>query len=200
MYGGMAVMMSVIWVRLGYKASTINDRLSVHFYAVSRKVYSSTRDGGRTEHCTEGQVAFLSFMSVAGIPSCEWAIYLTSKRDFIEAMVRFSPGRKSFVQEGTGERALWTFTFPPGQHACEPSIPIRLFRFLHHHSLLGYCEFVVSAARFDAAIRLIHHRSRVYIQARPLSSVTWDSCSLPSSLQRRNPSSYQVLFRSLWLL
>jgi len=28
-------MMSVVWIRLGYEATTINDRLSVHFYGVS---------------------------------------------------------------------------------------------------------------------------------------------------------------------
>jgi hypothetical protein len=33
---GMAVMMATIWVQLGYAASTINDRLSVHFYSVRR--------------------------------------------------------------------------------------------------------------------------------------------------------------------
>lgn len=49
MFIGMAIMMGTIWIQLGYEASTINDRLSVHFYSV----------------------AFLAFMSVAGIPSCE---------------------------------------------------------------------------------------------------------------------------------
>ncbi|KAG6897314.1 hypothetical protein C0992_002490, partial [Termitomyces sp. T32_za158] len=47
MYGGMGLMLATIWIRLGHKDSTINDRLSVHFYSV----------------------AFLAFMSVAGIPS-----------------------------------------------------------------------------------------------------------------------------------
>ncbi|KAF8071585.1 P-loop containing nucleoside triphosphate hydrolase protein [Lyophyllum atratum] len=46
MYGGMGLMLATIWIRLGDKDSTINDRLSVHFYSV----------------------AFLAFMSVAGIP------------------------------------------------------------------------------------------------------------------------------------
>lgn len=46
MYAGMGVMLATIWIRLGDEASTINDRLSVHFYSV----------------------AFLAFMSVAGIP------------------------------------------------------------------------------------------------------------------------------------
>ncbi|KAF5379697.1 hypothetical protein D9615_005737 [Tricholomella constricta] len=46
MYGGMGLMLATIWIRLGHKDSTINDRLSVHFYSV----------------------AFLAFMSVAGIP------------------------------------------------------------------------------------------------------------------------------------
>ncbi len=39
MYIGMAVMMATIWVQLGYSASTINDRLSVHFYSVSLLSY-----------------------------------------------------------------------------------------------------------------------------------------------------------------
>ncbi|KAG6918439.1 hypothetical protein DXG01_014620 [Tephrocybe rancida] len=47
MYGGMGFMIATIWIRLGHQDSTINDRLSVHFYSV----------------------AFLAFMSVAGIPS-----------------------------------------------------------------------------------------------------------------------------------
>lgn len=46
MYGGMGFMLATIWIRLGHKDSIINDRLSVHFYSV----------------------AFLAFMSVAGIP------------------------------------------------------------------------------------------------------------------------------------
>ncbi|EAU87223.1 hypothetical protein CC1G_10502 [Coprinopsis cinerea okayama7 len=46
MYGGMGFMLATIWIRLGLSDSTINDRLSVHFYSV----------------------AFLAFMSVAGIP------------------------------------------------------------------------------------------------------------------------------------
>ncbi|TFK66951.1 P-loop containing nucleoside triphosphate hydrolase protein [Pluteus cervinus] len=47
MYGGMGFMLATIWIRLGDADSTINDRLSVYFYSV----------------------AFLAFMSVAGIPS-----------------------------------------------------------------------------------------------------------------------------------
>ncbi|KAJ9095315.1 hypothetical protein QFC21_005681 [Naganishia friedmannii] len=46
MYAGMGVMLATIWIHLGTDASKINDRLSVHFYSV----------------------AFLAFMSVAGIP------------------------------------------------------------------------------------------------------------------------------------
>ncbi|KAJ7455553.1 P-loop containing nucleoside triphosphate hydrolase protein [Mycena latifolia] len=46
MYAGMGVMLATIWIRLGSADSTINDRLSVHFFSV----------------------AFLAFMSVAGIP------------------------------------------------------------------------------------------------------------------------------------
>ncbi|PPQ75685.1 hypothetical protein CVT26_001519 [Gymnopilus dilepis] len=47
MYCGMGLMLATIWIHLGTADSTINDRLSVHFYCV----------------------AFLAFMSVAGIPS-----------------------------------------------------------------------------------------------------------------------------------
>ncbi|KAJ6542947.1 P-loop containing nucleoside triphosphate hydrolase protein [Mycena capillaripes] len=46
MYAGMGFMLATIWIRLGTNDSTINDRLSVHFFSV----------------------AFLAFMSVAGIP------------------------------------------------------------------------------------------------------------------------------------
>ena len=44
---GMGVMLATIWIRLPQIDSRINDRLGVHFYSV----------------------AFLAFMSVAGIPS-----------------------------------------------------------------------------------------------------------------------------------
>ncbi|KAF8877439.1 P-loop containing nucleoside triphosphate hydrolase protein [Infundibulicybe gibba] len=47
MYAGMGLLLATIWIRLGDSDSIINDRLSVHFFSV----------------------AFLSFMSVAGIPS-----------------------------------------------------------------------------------------------------------------------------------
>jgi ABC-type multidrug transport system ATPase subunit/ABC-type multidrug transport system permease subunit len=47
MYVGMGVLMATIWVHLARTDSRINDRISVHFFAV----------------------AFLGFMSVAGIPS-----------------------------------------------------------------------------------------------------------------------------------
>ncbi|KAJ7806621.1 P-loop containing nucleoside triphosphate hydrolase protein [Mycena leptocephala] len=46
MYAGMGLMLATIWIQLGTDDSTINDRLSVHFFSV----------------------AFLAFMSVAGIP------------------------------------------------------------------------------------------------------------------------------------
>lgn len=39
MYGGMGVMLATIWIHIGYGASTINDRLSVHFYSVSGWVF-----------------------------------------------------------------------------------------------------------------------------------------------------------------
>ncbi|KAG9039437.1 hypothetical protein FRB95_010726 [Tulasnella sp. JGI-2019a] len=47
MYVGMGVMLATIWVNLAQSSDRINDRLSVHFYSV----------------------AFLGFMSIAGIPS-----------------------------------------------------------------------------------------------------------------------------------
>jgi len=72
MYGGMAVMMSVIWIRLGYEATTINDRLSVHFYGVSHDFHRVKRYiRADVLLVCPSQVAFLSFMSVAGIPACE---------------------------------------------------------------------------------------------------------------------------------
>ncbi|GHJ89438.1 hypothetical protein NliqN6_5840 [Naganishia liquefaciens] len=46
MYAGMGLMLATIWIHLGTNAGRINDRLAVHFYSV----------------------AFLAFMSVAGIP------------------------------------------------------------------------------------------------------------------------------------
>ncbi|KZW00496.1 P-loop containing nucleoside triphosphate hydrolase protein [Exidia glandulosa HHB12029] len=47
MYVGMGVLLATVWVNLGTSSSKINDRLSVHFFSV----------------------AFLGFMSVAGIPA-----------------------------------------------------------------------------------------------------------------------------------
>jgi hypothetical protein len=35
MYIGMAVMMALIWINLGYRAVTLNDRMFVFFYSVS---------------------------------------------------------------------------------------------------------------------------------------------------------------------
>lgn len=61
MYIGMGIMMATIWVRLGNNSSTVNDRLSVHFFSV----------------------AFLSFMSVAGIPAFleERSVFIREKRN-----------------------------------------------------------------------------------------------------------------------
>lgn len=47
MYAGMGLLLATIWIRLGHSDGKINDRLSVHFFSV----------------------AFLAFMSVAGIPA-----------------------------------------------------------------------------------------------------------------------------------
>ncbi|KAF8324153.1 P-loop containing nucleoside triphosphate hydrolase protein [Cantharellus anzutake] len=47
MYAGIGLLLATIWINLGTKDTKINDRLSVHFFSV----------------------AFLGFMSVAGIPS-----------------------------------------------------------------------------------------------------------------------------------
>ncbi|KAJ3540745.1 hypothetical protein NMY22_g4173 [Coprinellus aureogranulatus] len=61
MYGGMGLMLATIWIRLGRSDSIINDRLSVHFYSV----------------------AFLAFMSVAGIPEFleERAVYYRESKN-----------------------------------------------------------------------------------------------------------------------
>ncbi|KAF4610157.1 hypothetical protein D9613_010239 [Agrocybe pediades] len=69
MYCGMGFMLAVIWIRLGTADSTINDRLSVHFYSV----------------------AFLAFMSVAGIPSFleERAVYLRESKNGLYTTLPF---------------------------------------------------------------------------------------------------------------
>ncbi|KAJ3343119.1 hypothetical protein HDU93_009669 [Gonapodya sp. JEL0774] len=56
MYLGMGMMLALIWINLGNEQEKINDRISVHFFSV----------------------AFLGFMSVAGIPSFleERSVYL----------------------------------------------------------------------------------------------------------------------------
>jgi hypothetical protein len=38
----MGVMLATIWIHIGYSASTINDRLSVHFYSVSGRLNGGT--------------------------------------------------------------------------------------------------------------------------------------------------------------
>ncbi|PPQ85486.1 hypothetical protein CVT24_008584 [Panaeolus cyanescens] len=69
MYAGMGFMLATIWIRLGTRDSTINDRLSVHFYSV----------------------AFLGFMSVAGIPAFleERAVYLRESKNGLYTTLPF---------------------------------------------------------------------------------------------------------------
>ncbi|KAF7300165.1 ABC transporter domain-containing protein [Mycena kentingensis (nom. inval.)] len=69
MYAGMGVMLALIWIKLGDADSTINDRLSVHFYSV----------------------AFLAFMSVAGIPSFleERSVYLRESKNGLYTTLPF---------------------------------------------------------------------------------------------------------------
>ncbi|GAA5822943.1 hypothetical protein JCM5353_007906 [Sporobolomyces roseus] len=61
MYAGMGLLLATIWIHLGYSAEKINDRLSVSFFAV----------------------AFLGFMSVAGIPSFleERSVFIRERRN-----------------------------------------------------------------------------------------------------------------------
>ncbi|KAG7449288.1 P-loop containing nucleoside triphosphate hydrolase protein [Guyanagaster necrorhizus] len=69
MYVGMGLMIATIWIRLGLRDSTINDRLSIHFYSV----------------------AFLAFMSVAGIPSFleERAVYYQETKNGLYSTLPF---------------------------------------------------------------------------------------------------------------
>ncbi|KAJ7088263.1 P-loop containing nucleoside triphosphate hydrolase protein [Mycena epipterygia] len=69
MYAGMGLMLATIWIRLGDKDSTINDRLSVHFFSA----------------------AFLSFMSVAGIPGFleERAVYYRETKNGLYSTLPF---------------------------------------------------------------------------------------------------------------
>ncbi|KAJ7500865.1 P-loop containing nucleoside triphosphate hydrolase protein [Mycena galericulata] len=69
MYAGMGLMIATIWIRLGSADSTINDRLSVHFYSV----------------------AFLAFMSVAGIPGFleERAVYYRETKNGLYSTLPF---------------------------------------------------------------------------------------------------------------
>ncbi|PFH45697.1 hypothetical protein AMATHDRAFT_77954 [Amanita thiersii Skay4041] len=69
MYAGMGLMLATIWIRLGKSDSTINDRLSVHFYSV----------------------AFLAFMSVAGIPGFleERAVYYRETKNGLYSTLPF---------------------------------------------------------------------------------------------------------------
>ncbi|KPV74540.1 uncharacterized protein RHOBADRAFT_37583 [Rhodotorula graminis WP1] len=68
MYIGMAFLLATIWVHLGWSASKLNDRLSVSFFSV----------------------AFLGFMSVAGIPAFleERAVFIRERANGL-----YSPGQ-----------------------------------------------------------------------------------------------------------
>jgi len=70
MYIGMGVMLATIWIRLPQVDSRINDRLGVHFYSV----------------------AFLAFMSVAGIPSFleERAVFLRERSNGLYSSAAYS--------------------------------------------------------------------------------------------------------------
>lgn len=61
MYAGMGFLLATIWIRLGHSDAKINDRLSVHFFSV----------------------AFLAFMSVAGIPAFleERSVFIRERRN-----------------------------------------------------------------------------------------------------------------------
>lgn len=69
MYIGMGILVATVWVNLPQLDTHINDRLSVHFFSV----------------------AFLGFMSVAGIPSFleERAVLLREKRNGLYGALPF---------------------------------------------------------------------------------------------------------------
>ncbi|GAA5903876.1 uncharacterized protein JCM6883_002013 [Sporobolomyces salmoneus] len=73
MFAGMGLLLATIWIRLGYSAEKINDRLSVSFFAV----------------------AFLGFMSVAGIPSFleERSVFIRERRNGL-----YGPGVYTLAQ------------------------------------------------------------------------------------------------------
>lgn len=62
---GMAIMISLVWLRIGEDQNRINDRLSAHFCMV-HDIEFAIRE--LIQRPTDG-VAFLSFMSVAGVPA-----------------------------------------------------------------------------------------------------------------------------------
>ncbi|KAM0751869.1 P-loop containing nucleoside triphosphate hydrolase protein [Meredithblackwellia eburnea MCA 4105] len=82
MYMGMAIMIATIWIRLPAIDSRINDRLGVHFYSV----------------------AFLGFMSVAGIPS-----YLEERSVFVRERHNGLYGPLPFVLSNTIATAPFLF-------------------------------------------------------------------------------------------
>lgn len=73
MYLGMGVMLATIWVNLAQTSAKVNDRLSVHFYAV----------------------AFLGFMSVAGIPA-----FLEERQVFVRERMNGLYGPGAYVLAG----------------------------------------------------------------------------------------------------
>ncbi|GAA5882560.1 hypothetical protein JCM16303_002042 [Sporobolomyces ruberrimus] len=73
MYCGMGLLLATIWIHLGYSADKINDRLSVSFFSV----------------------AFLGFMSVAGIPAFleERSVFVRERRNGL-----YGPGVYALAQ------------------------------------------------------------------------------------------------------
>lgn len=69
MYAGMGLLLATIWIRLGNSDGKINDRLSVHFFSV----------------------AFLAFMSVAGIPAFleERSVFIRERRNGLYGALPF---------------------------------------------------------------------------------------------------------------
>jgi hypothetical protein len=68
---GMGVMLATIWIKLGDEASTVNDRLSVHFYSVAFLAFSKFYFGVEYRYRPHYWSHVHVLVSVAGIPGCE---------------------------------------------------------------------------------------------------------------------------------
>ena len=183
-------MLATIWIRLGTTTDKINDRLSVQWAIVEHPASWCTSSWILTSFFS---VAFLGFMSVAGIPS------FLEVRNFISHLVFFwswFSGTSGFCS-WTCQWALWPWSLHPCQyHRCR-AVPLYL-----HFAIL--CNFVGLYRPCTAKLWLkVYNAADIgplgYTLAQLHSSVSYYICFLESWPQNLNRCSLPPSFLSLSL-